>query len=234
MALKAVPSTVWPTTIEEARAIQATLAKKVRTGPLKRRARHIAAMDASYAGGKVIAAACLFTWPELEHVEDAFSIMDCVFPYVPGYLSFREGPALEEAIRRLAVVPDLLLFDGQGIAHPRGMGIATHMGVVMGLPSVGCAKSRLVGEYREPGGKKGSWSPLWLPGTGRRGEKAALSPIGAVLRTREGVKPVFVSPGHLVDIEGAVRIVLACTGRYRLPEPLRHAHEASKKGKKLL
>jgi deoxyribonuclease V len=142
---------------------------------------------------------------------------------------------LEEAIRCLTNAPDLLLFDGQGIAHPRGMGIAAHMGVVLGIPSVGCAKSRLVGEYREPGRKKGSRSTLWMrvsqasphAGTERK------SPVGAVLRSRDGVKPVFVSPGHLIDIEGSVLMVLAFAGRYRLPEPLRRAHIIAQKAKKL-
>lgn len=221
----------WPESIEEAKKAQAALGERVRVEPFHGRLRCVAGMDASYADGKVFAAACLFAWPGLEHMEDSVAILDCAFPYVPGYLAFREGPALEEAILGLKTAPGLLLFDGQGIAHPRGMGIAAHMGVLLGMPSVGCAKSRLVGEYREPGAKKGSWSALRMPPSRARG--GGKSTVGAVLRSREGVRPVFVSPGHLIDIEGSVRIVLASTGRCRLPEPLRRAHIIAQKAKKM-
>jgi deoxyribonuclease V len=116
------------------------------------------------------------------------------------------------------------MFDGQGIAHPRGLGIASHLGVVLGLPAIGCAKSRLVGEYEEPGPEKGAWSKLVYGGR----------PVGAVVRTRAGVKPVFVSPGHRVSLEEAVELALAAAGRYRLPEPLRRAHRVSLRERNLL
>jgi deoxyribonuclease V len=133
---------------------------------------------------------------------------------VPGYLSFREGPLLLRAFGRLRRMPDLVLFDGQGIAHPRGLGLASHMGVLLDLPSVGCAKSRLVGEHGEPGRRRGDWTPLYLDG--RR--------VGAVLRTRDGVKPLWISPGHRVGLRQAVKLALACC-RTRVPEPIRLAEQ---------
>jgi deoxyribonuclease V len=133
-------------------------------------------------------------------------------PYVPGYLSFREGPLLLRAFARLRVRPDVVLFDGQGVAHPRGLGLAAHLGVLLELPSVGCAKSRLVGEYVEPGPARGQWSPLRYEGR----------VVGAVLRTRAGVRPLFVSPGHRIGLRRAVAAVLAAS-RTRVPEPIRVA-----------
>jgi deoxyribonuclease V len=131
---------------------------------------------------------------------------------------------LLEALRKLGVRPGLIMLDGQGIAHPRGMGIASHLGVLLGLPSIGCAKSRLVGEFKEPGRRKGQWSPLTLEGR----------TVGAVLRTREAVRPVFVSPGHRIDIEGSIEIVMGCTGKYRIPEPMRCADRAAGRLKKVI
>jgi deoxyribonuclease V len=139
------------------------------------------------------------------------------FPYVPGLLGFREVPCLLEAFEGLRRVPDLILVDGHGIAHPRRFGVATHLGLELGLPTVGCGKSRLVGEHREPGLRRGSRTRLV-----ERGEV-----IGSCLRTRDGVRPVYVSVGHRVDLESAVRLVLRATGRYRLPEPIRAAHRTA-------
>src|SRR5690606_30679403 len=137
------------------------------------------------------------------------------FPYIPGLLSFREGPAIMQALESITAQPDLLLFDGQGIAHPRRLGIASHIGVLTDMPSIGVAKSRLRGQVREPlGPQKGDWMPLW--------DKEEI--IGAALRTREGVKPIFVSSGHRVSLESAIDFVMACTTRYKLPETTRHAH----------
>ncbi|MBN1882908.1 MAG: endonuclease V [Deltaproteobacteria bacterium] len=139
----------------------------------------------------------------------------CVtFPYIPGLLTFREGPVVLGAFEKLTVTPDVVIFDGQGIAHPRGLGLAAHLGLILDLPSAGCAKSRLVGEHGPVGWEKGSITPLMYE------EKK----VGAVLRTRTGVKPVFVSPGHRLDCMGAVDLVLSAVGKYRLPEPIRHAH----------
>jgi deoxyribonuclease V len=214
----------WPGNVREARRLQEALRGKLRVVPLRKAPSLIASLDAAFSGDRVIGAACLFSYPGLVKLEEAFAVRRCSFPYIPGYLSFREGPVLLEALRKLGVRPGLIMLDGQGIAHPRGMGIASHLGVLLGLPSIGCAKSRLVGEFKEPGRRKGQWSPLTLEGR----------TVGAVLRTREAVRPVFVSPGHRIDIEGAIEIVMGCTGKYRIPEPMRCADRAAGRLKKVI
>jgi deoxyribonuclease V len=146
--------------------------------------------------------------------ESALARRPTAFPYVPGLLSFREIPAVLDALAALACTPDLLLADGQGLAHPRRFGLACHLGWLVDTPTVGVAKSRLLGAFTPPPDQRGAWAPLL-----DRGEV-----IGAAVRTRRGVKPVFVSPGHRVDVASAVRLTLACTGRYRLPAPSRAAH----------
>jgi len=147
-------------------------------------------------------------------VDRATVRMDVDFPYIPGLLAFREVPVLERAFARLRVRPGVVLVDAHGTAHPRRFGSAAHLGVVLGLPTVGCAKSLLCGTFAEPGPGRGEWSPLLLDG----------ETVGAALRTRPGVRPVFVSPGHLADLTSSLEVVLRCLGRYRLPEPLRAAH----------
>jgi deoxyribonuclease V len=163
------------------------------------------------------AAVVVLALPSLQPVDYAVAQVPVTFPYVPGLLTFREGPSVIKALRKLDSRPDLLIFDGQGQAHPLRIGLAAHMGVILDQPSVGCAKSRLVGEHDEPGNHVGDWTPL------RDGDEV----IGAVLRTRAGVKPVFVSIGHRVDLEAAIDLVLRCTGRYRLPETTRYAHRVA-------
>jgi deoxyribonuclease V len=150
-----------------------------------------------------------------EVADEARAVEKTVFPYIPGYLSFREGPAVLSAFRQTGIIPDVIIFDGQGMAHPRGAGIASHLGILLGIPSVGCAKTRLVGEYEEPGLLRGDRAELRYNGR----------VVGAVVRTRTGVKPLFVSPGHLVTLEDSVRIVMEAAFRYRLPEPVRLAHK---------
>jgi deoxyribonuclease V len=206
----------WPRTFPEGRALQEALRRRVRIQPFRGRIRRIAGCDVSFerAYGKLFAAVVVFRWPGLEPVEMATAVGEADFPYVPGYLSFREGPVLEKAYEKLERRPNLVIFDGQGIAHPRRFGLASHLGVVWRVPSVGCAKTRLVGTARDPGIRKGDWTPL------RDGREV----IGSVLRTRDRVKPVFVSPGHRIDHRGARRVVLEATTRYRLPEPIRAAH----------
>lgn len=153
-------------------------------------------------------------FPRLEILEKKFFVSQVVFPYIPGLLSFREAPLLLGALAKIKREPDIILFDGQGIAHPRRMGIATHLGLFLEKPTIGCAKSLLVGKYLHPGGRKGSYSLLEDKG----------EVIGAAVRTRKEKKPVFVSPGDGIDLMTSIEIVLRCTGRYRLPEPLRQAH----------
>ncbi len=209
-------------TIAEAREIQEQLRRKVKIVPFRCEPKFVAGVDAAFSEDEVFAAACLYRYPELSLVEQVHIVQKLRFPYVPGYLSFREGPAIIEVIKKLKRKPDLILVDGQGIAHPRSAGIASYLGVLLDVPSLGCAKKRLVGEYREPAGKKGKWSELIYEE----------NVVGAVLRTRDGVKPLFVSPGHRVDLDSSIRIVLGCTGKYRIPEPVRCADMLSKKAAK--
>ncbi len=161
-----------------------------------------------------IAVAVSFSWPALELEEERACVGRVEFPYVPGLLSFRELPALLPTVHALSRPPQLLMADGQGIAHPRRFGIASHLGVALDVPTLGCAKSRLVGDYDEPGLERGSRSLLFH-------EEEV---VGVVLRTRTGVKPVYVSVGHRIDLESCVEAVLACGRGYRLPEPQRYAH----------
>ena len=182
-----------------------------------RNVRRIAGADVSYDKGsdRFFAAVAVLSWPDLELVEEAHARGTSPMPYIPGLLSFREGPSLLRAFGKLGEPPDLVLFDGHGTAHPRGFGVACHLGLLLDLPSIGCGKSRLVGAHEEPDRSVGSQAPL-VHG-GRR--------IGAVLRTREGSKPVYVSPGHRIGIPAAVRWVLRCCRGYKLPEPARFAHK---------
>ncbi len=165
------------------------------------------------AGRTTRAALATMAWPGLEIVEQAIARRPTTFPYVPGLLSFRELPAVLAAFESLGATPDLLLCDGQGIAHPRRLGIASHLGLLLDLPAIGVGKSRLVGEFEDPGLEKGASSPL------RDGGEI----IGTVLRSRSGVRPLFVSPGHLISVATAARWALATTTRFRLPEPIRAA-----------
>jgi len=204
--------------IPAARQLQIELSKKVRIQPLLKSPSYIAGVDAAFDGDLAIAVVSLFEYPSLLHESEAVSCEKVRFPYVPGFLTFREGHALISAIGKLKKLPDVIIVDGQGIAHPLGCGIASHIGVLLDMPTIGCAKSRLVGEYFQPGPKKGQWAPLIYK------EKE----VGAVLRTRDNVRPVFVSPGHLIDLQSSVAIVLQSLTRYRLPEPLRRADHLSR------
>jgi deoxyribonuclease V len=204
--------------IEEAREIQRALKKKLKIRPLKKAPQFIAAADAAFTGNFVFAAVSLFRLSGLASVENSVAEERVRFPYVPGLLVFREGHAIISALGKLTIHPDLILLDGQGIAHPEGFGAASQIGVILGIPAIGCAKSRLIGEYKEPGPMKGDWTYLC-----HRGAK-----VGAVLRMRGNVRPIFVSPGHLIDIESSVEIVLRCSTGFRIPEPLRAADRLSK------
>lgn len=214
----------WPRNLKEAKWIQHTLKQKVKICPLIREPQFIAGTDAAFLNDRVVAVACLYKYPELTLIEETSATTVTSFPYIPGFLSFKEGPAIIKAINKLKIKPDVILFDGQGIAHPQDIGIATHIGVLLNIPTIGCAKSRLVGSYIEPKIKKGQYSYLKYQGR----------TVGAVLRTRDKVKPVFVSPGHMIDLNGAINIVLKCMGNYRIPEPLRQADHFSKKLKRNL
>jgi len=209
--------------LAEAEAIQRDLARRVELRPLKGPLRTIAAVDADYGETLTYAAVLLFRYSQCNTpIEKRIAIRPTAFPYLPGYLSLREAPAALDALNHLSQPPDLVLVDGQGIAHPRRFGIACHIGVLTGLPTIGCAKSHLVGTFREPGPQQGNWSPLELDG----------EVVGAVLRTRTGVRPLFVSPGHLVRLDDAIEVVLHCSTRYRVPEPLRIADREAKATRK--
>lgn len=210
----------WNLTPREARELQNRIAPRViRRDELPARLQRVAGVDVGFEdGGKTTRAAVVVMHADsLEPIEAVLHREPTRFPYVPGLLSFREIPALLAAMEKLSKLPDLMLCDGQGIAHPRRLGIAAHLGVITGLPTIGVGKSRLVGEYDEPGVERGEWSPL----------KDGRETIGRVVRTRSNVKPVFVSVGHRVSLPRATRIVLRYVTRYRLPEPIRAADRLS-------
>ncbi len=206
----------WTVSTAEARRIQERLAARVTLRPLPRRIELVAGADVSFSRelGTVYAAVLVFRFATMELLEQALTDAPARFPYVPGMLTFREAPAVLAAFSRLEITPDAAIFDGQGYAHPRRIGLASHMGLWLQLPTVGCAKSRLMGEHGVPGARRGDWTPL-LDGADQ---------VGAVLRTRDSVKPLFVSPGHLSDFASSMRLVLDCCRGYRLPEPTRQAH----------
>jgi deoxyribonuclease V len=201
-------------------AQQHELATRMKELPYPGLPRFIAAADAAFSpdGKMCIAVAVIWDRQKSELVEHVVARRPLEFPYVPTFLSFREGAALQEAIARLKHPWDVICFDGQGFAHPRRCGIATHISVMLDRPAIGIGKSRLCGRAKEPGLKAGAWSPLI-----HRQQQ-----VGIALRTRDGVKPLFVSVGHRMDIESARRIVLACGRGYRLPEPIRIADRITK------
>lgn len=212
----------WNVTPAEARRIQAQLREKVIRWDRFPAVRKVVGVDVGFENGGAItrAAVVVLAFPGLELVEQVVARRPTQFPYVPGLLSFREIPAVLEALAQLKSRPDLMLCDGQGIAHPRRLGIASHLGVLTGLATVGVAKSILVGRHRPTPERRGEWTPLM------DGDEI----IGAVLRTREKVKPVYVSPGHKVGLESAIGYTMRCTTRYRLPEATRLADKlASRK-----
>ncbi|MBS3785010.1 MAG: deoxyribonuclease V [Anaerolineae bacterium] len=217
MTIEATATHPWDVSTDEAVEIQRDLRRRVVVEPFDGRPDVVAGVDVSVKDRRARSAVVPLSFPDLEPLEAATAERPATFPYVPGLLAFREGPIVLEAIEQLTVQPDVLIFDAHGLAHPRRMGLATHLGVLLDHPSVGCAKSRLCGEYDEPGEEKGSWTPL----------RAGTEVIGAVVRTRDGVRPVFVSIGHRVDLETAVSLVLDCAPRYRLPETTRWAHRVA-------
>jgi deoxyribonuclease V len=214
--MTSLPLHRWDLTPGEAVEVQQRMRYMVRMRPLARPVGAIAGADISYNKFSKTVYACIvvLSLPDLRIVETAGVRSVAKFPYVPGLLSFREAPSLLEAWEKLKTKPDVLMFDGQGIAHPRRFGIACHVGVLLDWPTIGCAKSILVGRYGELGLEAGSRSPLV-----DKGEQ-----VGVALRTKSKVAPVYISPGHLTDLDSAVDLVLRSTTKYRLPEPTRQAH----------
>jgi deoxyribonuclease V len=206
----------WDLSPTDARALQVTLAGQIELADRFGAIALVAGIDIGFeqAGRLTRAAVAVLRLADLQPVECRVVRRPTAFPYIPGLLSFREIPAALAALATLRTTPDLVLCDGQGFAHPRRFGLACHLGWLLDVPCIGVAKSRLIGRFDEPGPERGAWAPL------QDGDQV----IGAALRSRAGVSPVFVSVGHRVGLASATRLALACTGRYRLPEPARHAH----------
>ncbi len=208
----------WDISPKAAVALQKKLAGQVRIEPLAGDIRTIAGTDCAFASGgsEIITAAVLCDARTLAVLAAAADARPCRFPYVPGLLSFREAPSVIAAVRKLPQRPDLLVCDGQGLAHPRGLGLASHVGLWLDLPTIGAAKSRLCGIHQPPGAGRGCRRQLRHEG----------KVIGAAVRTRTGVRPLYVSVGHRIMLTEAIRWVLRCARRFRLPEPTRLAHQA--------
>ncbi len=206
----------WPQSVAEARCLQEQLAGKVILTDAFAGCDTVAGIDIGFedGGATTKAAAVLLSFPGLETLESALIRRPTSFPYVPGYLSFREVPGALQALERLTRLPDLILCDGQGYAHPRRFGLACHLGVLTNIPTIGVAKTRLIGTHAELSGARGSWQPLI-----DQSER-----IGAVLRTRADTRPLYISSGHRISLETALARVLACTTRFRQPETTRRAH----------
>lgn len=209
----------WRVSPRRAVAIQEILARRLRLRNGPRRLRLVAGADAAYdqTAPLVHAAVVVLAYPDLALVEQRAVSLPVTFPYIPGLLAFREGPALLHAFETLTCSPDLLLFNGHGIAHPRGLGLASHLGLLLRTPSLGCARQPLLGSFQEPSPRAGAFT--WV----RRGRRV----VGAVLRSRTGVRPIFVSPGYRLSVRRAVLFTLALCRGFRLPEPLRRAHQAA-------
>ncbi len=205
----------WPLTVEEAIAIQQHLSAEVITEDQLQPVQYVAGVDMGFESAGTIsrAAVAVLSFPDLQLQEKAIARRPTSFPYIPGFLSFREIPAVLDALLKISTIPDLILCDGQGIAHPRRFGIACHLGLIVDIPTIGVAKSLLIGQHEEVPSSRGSWRPLR-----HRGDT-----IGAVLRTRTGTKPLYVSSGHRVSLPTAIEYVLRCTPKYRLPETTRIA-----------
>jgi deoxyribonuclease V len=221
--MKIKPDQNWPTTIEEATAIQQQLRSQVITTDQLNSVQWVAGVDVGFLQNDTIsqAAVVVLSFPDLKLQEYAISHRQTTFPYIPGFLSFREVPVVLDALTKLTIIPDLILCDGQGIAHPKRFGLACHLGLLTDLPTIGVAKSRFIGTHEELPPEKGSWQPLM--------DRSEI--IGAVVRSRTNVKPIYVSIGHKISLETAIDFVFRCLSQYRLPETTRLADRiASNRG----
>lgn len=210
----------WALDPAEAMRVQAQLRERLLLTWDGREVKTVGGVDIGLEQDTARAAIVILRYPDLVPLEGVIADAPLVFPYIPGLLAFREGPAVLAAWERLRIRPDLLMFDGQGIAHPRGVGIASQMGLWLERPTIGVAKSRLYGRHAEPGSKRGNFAELY-------DQRNAGNVIGVALRTRDNVNPLYVSPGHLIDLPHAVEFVLNCCTRYRLPETTRWAHRVA-------
>ena len=213
----------WNLSYQQAIALQKQLADKLLFTSLKKPPKLVAGLDCAFSKDKqkIIAVALILQLPNFELIETISTVKKVTFPYIPGLLSFREAPVCIATVEKLKKNPDLFIIDGQGIAHPRRLGLAAHLGLFFDKPTIGCAKSRLIGTFNEPPPKKGCYSLL----------KDKNQTIGAVLRTRTNVKPVFISAGHKCQLDDAIKWALKCSIKYRLPEPTRLAHQIVSKMK---
>jgi len=217
----------WTLSIAQAQEVQERLRSRVEMRPLSLRGiRRVAGADIAVSRvlDRLVVAVVVMSLPALELEETRVAVSPMTFPYVPGYLSFREIPALVKCLEKVRAPFDVLLCDGQGIAHPRRLGLASHLGLLLDTPTIGCAKSRLIGQHVEPGPHRGDFAKLVDGG----------DYIGSVLRTRENVRPIYVSPGHLVDHPSSRRIATACLTRFRIPEPTRVADIVADREKRRL
>lgn len=206
----------WDLSPAQAISLQKQLAGQVRLAPMANLPRIVAGLDCAFSRDKkrIAAVAVVMQIEDFQVLETAEAVMEVKFPYVPGLLSFREAPVCLAAMEKLQTPPDAVLVDGQGIAHPRRLGLASHLGLFLDTPTIGCAKSRLIGDYQDPPKEKGAYSPLM--------DKDQR--IGSVLRTRQNIKPLFISPGYKITHQQAIDSVMTCCTRYRIPEPTRLAH----------
>lgn len=206
----------WDVNYQEARDIQTQLAKKLSFEVPVCEIKTVAGADISYSRvtRELYAGVVLLKLPDFDVIECVWSGAEVTFPYIPGFLSFREAPPLLEAFRKLSKTPEVAMFDGHGIAHPRGLGLASHVGLLLDIPTIGCAKKILVGHFDFVGEDVGAFSEI----------KFNEQTVGVVLRTRKNVKPIFVSPGHKMNLEKSLEIVLKSLNGFRIPEPIRLAH----------
>ncbi len=211
----------WNVSVEEAIQIQEVLKERTILKRTFSKVKTIGGGDVAYSkkGNLLFGAIVVLSFPDMEILDVATADGKIPFPYIPGLLSFREGPILIKTFQKLRIRPDIMIYDGQGIAHARGMGLASHMGLWFDLPSIGCAKTPLLDEFISPGALKGSFE--WIRKEGKK--------VGAVLRTKENVKPLFISPGHHIDLSTSIQLILESCKGYRFPEPLRKAHQLSRK-----
>ena len=215
----------WNLSYAQARQLQVELAGRVQFTPVKSKPQVVAGLDCAFSkdGERIFAVVIVLRLPEFEVIETAEAVRKVTFPYIPGLLSFREAPVCLAAVEKLQQRPEVFIIDGQGVAHPRRLGLAAHLGLFFDTPTIGCAKSRLIGTYEEPPPEKGGYT--LLKDKTNVESNVQSETIGAVVRTRTNVKPVFVSVGNKCLLADAIEIILACTSRYRLPEPTRLAHQ---------
>ena len=213
----------WKVSARQAVSIQQKLRNRLIIGNRMPEIRKIAGVDVAFSDKQAFCAVCVFDYPDLNLIETKTAKSKINFPYVPGLLTFREGPVILEALRKIKHKPDLVLFDGQGICHPRRMGIAAHMGLFLNIPSIGCAKSHLYGAFKMPGKNKGAFSFIH--------EIKTNEVLGIALRTRKNIKPIFVSCGYKSSLMQVKYLILSLCPKYRIPQPLRYAHQKAEYAK---